>query len=107
MPKTYGIVSLIDSEQFAKIRQAGFGKPLNKPKNPPPGRIRQTFEWEVGGSEPNREIVSVRSRACTRDLVVRSELRKIVRPRLFPFSLLDQEGSSSEFHVVLMSPSEV
>ena len=43
---------------------------------------------EVGGSEPNREIVSFRSCVRTRGLVVRSELEKIEARHLsvFPFA---------------------
>ena len=42
---------------------------------------------EVGGSEPNREIVLFRSCVRTRGLVVRSELEKIeaLPLSLFPF----------------------
>ena len=51
---------------------------------------------EVGGSETNREIVSVRSHARTRGLVVRSELgKKGLGSSSFPFSLWFQEVSSS------------
>ena len=38
---------------------------------------RKVVTSEVGGSEPNREIVSFRSCVRTRGLVVRSELEKI------------------------------
>ena len=62
---------------------------------------------EVGGSEPNREIVSFRSCMRARGLVVMSELGKMVSPCPFSFSLLDQECSSSEFCGVLVSPSEI
>ncbi len=49
------------------------------------------------GSETNREIVSVRSHARTRGLVVRSELgKKRLGPWLFPFPFWTR-GSSSEF----------
>ena len=66
-----------------------------------------TYVSEVGGSETNREIVSVRSHACTRGLVLRSELGKKRLAVPFPFSLLDQEGNSSEFCGVLVGPSEI
>ena len=53
---------------------------------------RNLYRSEVGGSETNREIVSVRSHARTRGLVVRSELGKKQLGAPFPFSLWDQEG---------------
>ena len=68
----------------------------------------QTDTSEVGGSEPNREIVSFRSCVRMRGLVVRSELGKMIAgPLPFAFSFLSQDGSSCEFYVVLVSPSEI
>ena len=70
-----------------------------------------TFEnkSEVGG-KLNREIVSIRSHARTRaesgSEVGIGENRCGPGPRPFPFSLLDQEGISFEFCMVLVSPSE-
>ena len=61
-----------------------------------------------GWGERNREIVSVRSHARTRGLVVRWELEKIEpAPSPFPFSLFSLEGISFEFSVVLVSPGEI
>ena len=69
--------------------------------------INMHCKSKVGG-KLNREIVSVRSHARTRGLVVRWELEKIEpAPTPFPFSLLDQEGISFEFSVVLVSPGEI
>ena len=53
---------------------------------------------EVGGSETNREIVSVRAHARTRGLVVRSELgKKKLGVPLFPFPFGRRRVSSREF----------
>ena len=69
------------------------------------GQLGQSSE--VGGSEPEREIVSFSSCVCMHGLVVKSELGKkdpVPPLHLFPS---DQEGSSADFCVVLVSPSEI
>ena len=58
----------------------------------------ELFKSEVGGSETNREIVSVRSHARTRGLVLRSELgKKRLGWTPFPFPFWRRRVSSSEF----------
>ena len=53
---------------------------------------------EVGGSESNREIVSVRSHARTRGLVARSELgKKRLAPPLSLFPFGRRRVSSSDW----------